>query len=364
MNLMGTYQPDTNEDGIPDPLQPPWNTSGAFTNYVTYQAYYVPEYPNTWGPWLTTTYTAEDVEQGFITPTLSYFEADPVNNPFGYLCGANNEMCDWTKESNWKTLQCLPLEVTEYDACSNIAGIQAAPPAEFHASNEYCYPIVLAQQGSITLNATPSPAGIGDTVTWTYTISPDYFEGTYLGVVYQIPRNATVTWSGDITNSAFTSGNPATSATKSVLTSASPTGTRTVTYTEKGSASVDISINDGYLILNDSDSVYVQDELGCPGSPGCEDGPPGIAAIDSFTVQSQIVNEGDNPCSLSWDTSVDTAVCTLSTPSGDVNVATSTTDYEVGLGIYSLTCHNGAQPPQVVEAGPISCILNPDVKER
>jgi hypothetical protein len=261
------------------------------------------------------------------------------------------------------TLQCSPLEVTEFDACSNIAGLQANPPANFHVDNGYCYPLPLTLAGAVTLTASPSPAQIGQAVTWTYTLNPEYFQGVYEGVTYQIPRNATVTWSGDISNSAFTSGNSGTSATKSLLSSSSPTGTRTVTYSEAGTARVTITINDGYWPIESSRSVFVQNEVGCPGSPGCIGNSLGVATIDDFSSPQNIVNEGGQ-CMLSWDTSIGTEVCTLITPSGNVSVATSTESYGVDPGTYSLTCHNGAEPPQVVTEGPISCILNPNVKER
>lgn len=132
-------------------------------------------------------------------------------------------------------------------------------------------------------------------------------------------------------------------------------------YTQAGSAGVSISIKDPYLTLSDTDYVTVQDEFGCPGDPSCvETGP---ASIDSLVINPNIVNQGES-CYLAWTTSEYTTTCTLITSLGDISVTTSSEGYAVDPGQYTLTCQNDDEEAEVITAGPVSCILNPDVKDQ
>ena len=309
------------------------------------------------------TYNINDLDDGIANVFFRYQYFDTGTN-------------DWRNDSDWYSLECRPIDLSEIDAdlCANISGVQFEIPAGFDVYPDpglvgtdgityddlYCYPAILAEQGSLSFVGDPSLSPLDGVVNWTYTLSDNYFQGIFDGVLYQIPRIATVTWTGDISTSAQSDGVPGTSQSTFQLTD--PSDLLSVLYNTPGSAEVTIEIEDPYLYLSGNDLVTIQDENGCPGGVDCdvEVNPP---AIDSFTIDPSIVNTGEY-CYLSWATSVDTTACTLITQSGEESVDTSSEGYAVSPGQYSISCQNGAEEPETALAGPLTCLLNPNVKER
>lgn len=336
--------------------------------------------PLNWGPKITTSYATSSyatAAEGSAEVFLRGFYADLSQS-------------DWTQDDEWVSISCAPVVITEpIDNCANIAGAQDTVPSGFHVyplPNEvgtngvtlddlYCYPVSLATQGSVTLTGSPNPTEIDEDVDWELAFSDNFFQGILNGITYDIPRFITQTWSGDTSDSAYTSGNSQNIINNGTTTSQANIVSQgldkiSTSYSESGSALVAIVVQDSYTSLTESSSVTVSPPVcveecnPCPTEEICDnevtiDDPE----ITTFSIDPLFVNNNDEQCSLSWETNDQTESCELDTPSGiiDLGTATSSAGYLVDIGEYTLRCINYA--PEETRAGPLSCILNPDLRE-
>lgn len=333
----------------------------------------LPTPPHIYGDSFSTSYASSSISTGSVYPHLEYFdtEGQSVVSIDPYLYGS------------WQSMSCLPVK-SGNDLCANLVGIQVDVPAGYNVHPDpadigvgatkyedlYCFPISLAQQGTVSLTGTiETTPDDGQEVSWVYTLSPNFFWGVLDGITFYIPRIATVTWSGNLVNltdSDETSG----TVTFSNSDLSDVDNSKNITYTGSGDAGVTITIEDPYLLTSKTATVVISPPTCDPGDECapcnpldviCDNGVPGDESdIESFTVNPVVANE-NNECSISWTTNDLTYSCLLNSQSGSVSVGTSSAGHLVGPGTYSLSCLNYA-PEETVE-GPLTCLKNPDTRE-
>jgi len=337
-------------------------------------------YPDTWSniPKLSTSYPigSVDFSTNIVSMELQYAYSD-------YYSGPPFE------EYKWEYLQCKPLAVGG-DICPNIPGTQPILPDGFSMApsdaqiasglatieDRRCFPTSLAMLGSVDLTASKTRIDPGGSVNWSFSLTPEFFQGVltgrgFLDGVYDIPRFATITWTGDINDydgisQDFEKLNPGLVGNNN---------DRRVTYTEDETTPiVNVSIEDEFIYLTDDASVTVGGTcvgddclVYCPedGRPiPCltNDFPGDEAQISNFTINPSVANE-NGKCTLSWTTGAYTNTCTIKGPGPDIPAATSTSPQykDVDPGTYTLSCLNHA--PEITTAGPRICLQNPDLRE-
>jgi hypothetical protein len=336
-------------------------------------------YANTWSniPKLTTSYSGG----GAVDMELQYAV---ISSGSDYMYPASLRFP--AEEEEWNYLQCRPLSAGQ-DICPNIIGTQVTPPPGFSMApsdaviasglatieDRRCFPTSLAIIDSgIDLRGDPTRINPGGNVKWTFNVDDSFFQGMLDGVLYSIPRFATITWSGDINEndpydideySEFVNGG-----------FFGDTNDKNVIYTQdETTPTVSVTIEDEFGSWTDTASVTVGGECvgagcltPCPvGGPipcSTNNVPGDEAQISNFTINPSVANE-NNQCTLSWTTGLFTNTCEIKGPTGDIPVATSTSPQSINVnpGTYTLSCLNHA--PEVTAVGPRTCLQNPDLRE-
>lgn len=336
-------------------------------------------YADTWSnvPELSTVYSESSVDQNTKKVDM---ELQYVRGGVGYSYGPSG-LSFPPEEEGWDYLQCKPLSVGN-DICPNIVGNQAVLPSGFSSApsdaviasglatteDKRCFPTSLAMLGGIELKGYPRNPRPGDSVKWTFSLTSPFFEGVRNSILYTIPRFATITWTGDLNDpdgisQDFEKLNPGSSGNNK---------DRRVTYTQdETTPTVTVTVEDEFKKLTDTAFVTIggtctDDDclVFCDPSLLPEDCDNGIEIdnpeISNFTISSGIANENDS-CYLSWTTNEMTESCVLKNNNEDTDVPTNRTNYPVGPGTYTLICANYA--PEIITAGPRTCLQNPDLRE-
>lgn len=89
--------------------------------------------------------------------------------------------------------------------------------------------------------------------------------------------------------------------------------------------------------------------------------PPDPIFVKTLGLNKGVVNKG-NQCTLSWEVS-DATTCTVyrNNVAFPQSAATSTTNFTVDPGTYTISCVNAVGT--AVNAGPVQCIYNPEIRE-
>ena len=128
--------------------------------------------------------------------------------------------------------------------------------------------------------------------------------------------------------------------------------------------------DEDFDLVNSSCSISIKEcnnDNDCPGEEICrlDDftcGPPKPIFVENLSINPGVVNTGEQ-CAISWE--VDNAFVCEVYKNGqlfDANAPTTTpSGYNIDPGSYNLHCENAIG--ESIDAGPATCLLNPEIKE-